>query len=365
MKPLPRLTLADQTAAHLRERLGSAQWGGKVPGVVRLGAELQVSQTTVRAALRKLEAEGFIAPGGRCRRRQVTAGTGRGGRRGLSMGIMLHDERPESQSKSTPLIPDPIVLTIQHTLEAAGHEVFFPRQSQVELHHDVRRITRHLRQTPADAWIVISGSRDLLEWFAGQPMPCLALYGRAGGLPIARAGADKEPAYRAVVRHLVAHGHSRIVLIARSPRRKPVPGRVEQAFLAELAAHGIPTGDFNLPDWEETPAGFNALLTELFRLTPPTALIIEETSRLIAASQFLARRGIIVPEQVSLVCTDYDEALAWCHPPVAHMTWSTKPFVQRILRWASAVREGRNYRATTLLPAEFVPGGSTGPVWNR
>jgi DNA-binding FadR family transcriptional regulator len=56
MNPLPRLTLADQTAAHLRERLGSGQWGGKLPGVVRLGAELQVSQTTVRAALRKLEA---------------------------------------------------------------------------------------------------------------------------------------------------------------------------------------------------------------------------------------------------------------------------------------------------------------------
>ena len=44
MNPLPRLTPADQTAGHLRERLGSGQWGDKVPGVIRLGAELLVSQ---------------------------------------------------------------------------------------------------------------------------------------------------------------------------------------------------------------------------------------------------------------------------------------------------------------------------------
>ena len=55
--------------------------------------------------------------------------------------------------------------------------------------------------------------------------------------------------------------------------------------------------------------------------------------------------------------------MTFSYLPVAHMTWSNQPFVQRIVRWASAVRGGRNYRATTLLPAEFVPGGSTGPVW--
>jgi DNA-binding GntR family transcriptional regulator len=54
MKSLRRLSLAEQTAEYLRERLLSGYWGGKLPGVNPLCAELQVSQATVRAAFRQL-----------------------------------------------------------------------------------------------------------------------------------------------------------------------------------------------------------------------------------------------------------------------------------------------------------------------
>ena len=73
MKSFRRLSISEQTTAHLRERLRSGQWGGHLPGVMRLCAEMQVSQTTLRAALCQLEAEGFITPGGRCRSRCVVA----------------------------------------------------------------------------------------------------------------------------------------------------------------------------------------------------------------------------------------------------------------------------------------------------
>ena len=63
MKPFRRLSLANQTAAQLRQRLSSGQWNGSLPGVVRLCALMEVSQTTMRAALRQLETEELIAPG--------------------------------------------------------------------------------------------------------------------------------------------------------------------------------------------------------------------------------------------------------------------------------------------------------------
>ncbi|MEI6606559.1 MAG: substrate-binding domain-containing protein [Verrucomicrobiota bacterium] len=363
MKSFRRLSISEQTTAHLRERLRSGQWGGRLPGVLRLCDELQVSQTTLRAALHQLETEGLILPGGRCRSRTVvpdTTGATRG--RALRVGILLHDARVGSQSRATPLIPSPTLLLVQHALQAAGHEVFFAAKSQVDLRHQVRQISRHLAATPADAWIVVSGSRDVLEWFATQPLPCIALYGRVGDLPLARTGPDKVPAYLAATRRLLELGHRRIVLIARSTRRLPTPGVVERAFLGELAAHGVVTGEYHLPDWEETPKGLHELLDRLFRSTPPTALIIGETARLIAAMQFLASRHLEVPGHVSLVVTDFDESLAWCYPGIAHMTWSPAPIVRRIVQWVAAVRHSRADCQTINYPASFVPGGSIGPA---
>ena len=87
----------------------------------------------------------------------------------------------------------------------------------------------------------------------------------------------------------------RIVLLCRRVRRLPAPGLSERAFLAELEAGGIHPGEYNLPDWEENNAGFQKCLDALFRLTPPTALIVDETPYFVAALQFLTRRGIRVP----------------------------------------------------------------------
>jgi DNA-binding LacI/PurR family transcriptional regulator len=354
MQQLRRVSLPEQTAAHLREGLRRGHWRGTLPGLVRLAAELDVSTKTIQAALRQLEGEGLLGARGQGCSRAILQP--RAARQSLRVGILPYEALLEEQPKASQ-----VLFQIQHDLEAAGHELFFTAKTQQDLQHDLRRIVRHVGENPADAWIVVSGSRALLRWFGRQKTPCLALFGRTDGLPLARAGPDKMPAYIAATRQLLALGHRQIVLIVRGARRKPVPGNVELAFLAELAAQGIKTGRYNLPEWEETPKGFDALLESLFRLTPPTALIVDETPRIFAVMQFLARRGIKVPGQVSLVATDYDALFAWGHPPFAHIRWESAPIVRRVVRWVTALRRGRADHKHINFPAQFIPGGSIGP----
>ena len=325
-----------------------------MPGVLRLAEECDVSTGVVRGALRRLEAEGVITAGGlgRCRS-IVPSKQGDTPLSSLRVGILLHDSINHS---------DPILWEVQRDLEAAGHIVFIPKKTQIQLNYKLSSIVRMIEETVIDAWIICSGSRELLEWFAGQSIPTIALYGRSGGLSLARTGPDKAPAYLDATRQLIALGHRRIVLITLAGRRKPIPGAIERLVLEEIRAHGIETGPYNLPDWEETPEGFKALLENLFRTTPPTALIIDETEKLVAAMQFLASRHIDVPEQVSLVSPDFSKDLGWCHPSIAHMEWNAGLIVRRIVHWVAAVKKGNPDRDTINFPATFVPGGSIGPA---
>ncbi len=356
MHPLRLLSAAEQVAAHLRQAVEQGQWSGAMPGADWLAAELGANRQTVESALGQLEKEGLLKGQGRGRKRRIVPQSATTARP-LRVGILLHDNRHDQQLG--------YFGELEHALQAAGHTSFFAEKGQNDLKFDLGRISRFVERTPADAWVVVGASSELLAWFAARPVPALALFGRPAQVRIASSRLDKVPAYQEATRRLVALGHRSIVLLCRKMRRRPRPGRVERAFLEELAALGCRVSDFNLPDWEETVPGFHHLLHELFRNTPPTALLIDEPMFYVAALQFFGQRRLLVPQQVSLVCTDSDPAFDWCQPAVSHIRWASGPVIRRVVRWAGNVSRGQDDRRQTLTPAQFIPGGTIGPVWKK
>jgi DNA-binding LacI/PurR family transcriptional regulator len=353
---MPEMTIlssSEQVAAHLRGELLRGHWRGAMPGVPALAAELGVDHKAVASGIRLLEQDGLLIAQGVGRPRRIVLPKGTAAVRPLRVAILDYVPLRDTEGYMTEL---------RQLLEKAGHTAFFTPKSQFELGMKVSRIRRLVDTVEADAWVVSSGSREVLEWFSTRPEPVFAQFGRRAGLPIAATGPDKPSALAAATRRLVELGHRRIALLCHDERRIPQPGATERAFLAELEAHGVPTGEFNLPNWEDTKEGFQVLLEKLFQVTPPTALVIDVTTLFIAAQQFLAKRGLQVPEDVSLICTDPSPEFIWCEPSIAHIRWEVRPGIDRIVRWAANVSLDKDDRRQGLTKAEFVNGGTVGPA---
>jgi DNA-binding LacI/PurR family transcriptional regulator len=343
---------SQQVADHLREELVRGTWSGSMPGETHLLAHLGVGRDTIKAALSLLEQEGILVSQGPSRRRRIVIPETVGSPV-LRVRILLF-ESDDARNH--------YLLDIQERLMEAGHVAGFASKSLIELGMDRQRVARFIELNDADVWVICAGSREILTWCAEQPFPVLALAGRLRGIPIAGVGPNKESALRKAVRHLVDLGHRRIVMLAREMRRKPEPGRFEKSFLDELELQGIPIGQYNLPNWEESPDGLSKCLDSLFSHTPPTALIVQEMPMFIAAQQHLAQRGILAPRDVSMICSDPHVAFAWCKPTVAHLRWDSAPWSNRIVRWAHNVGRGKTDLRQSFTKTVFVDGGTIGPA---
>ena len=133
------------------------------------------------------------------------------------------------------------------------------------------------------------------------------------------------------------------------------------AFREELIAAGIPFGDYNLPDWDQTAEGMRALLPSLFRLTPPTAMIFSDYDPVMSAISFFANRGVDVPRSVSLVSMTDPPSIEWHIPSLSHFRVNWDGMAREIIRWAGDVSRGRPQRPLRTFDAVFVPGATIGP----
>jgi DNA-binding LacI/PurR family transcriptional regulator len=355
---MPRLgvkSAREQVYEYLRGQIAHGGLLGAVPGVLRLEAELGVSRRAVMAALARLEKEGLVVGAGAGKRRRVAAGarTRAGRRHGMRVVILAYDEAAKARAE---------LLKILHQLQVAGYEAEFAAGTIQGLGMDLKRVASQVEQIPADAWMVVAGSREILEWFMHRGVPVLAVFGRHRRLPIAGVGPHFAPAMEALARRLLDLGHRRIVLLVHRERRLPRPGPPERAFLGALAARGIVASGYHLPEWEEHKEGFRRCLESLFQLTPPTALVVAEPMMYFNAMQFLGERGLSVPRDVSMACLESDPVFSWSEPAVAQLEWDRRRLVHAAIHWLEQVAAGNDDRSKRPIKAVFIEGGTMGPA---
>jgi DNA-binding LacI/PurR family transcriptional regulator len=346
-------TLTEQVAQALRDGLQQGRWKGTMPGRNRIAAELSVNHKTANTALKLLENEGLIVSRGAGREREIALTDHSFIKSSLHIKILLYD-KTDAHSEA--------IIDLSFRLKEQGHHVSFAEKPLVNLHFDVKRVIRMVEKNDADAWIVIAGSRDVLEWFASRSIPTFSMFGWHSHLSLPSLITNKISATTKALQQLEKLGHRRIVLITGEEHRKPALGTFEKWFLNYLETMGITVGKYNLPDWKNDRCGLHRCLDSLFRHTPPTALFINDPVFFFATMQNLSSKGLTVPRDVSLIVMEDHPAFEMFDPEVSVISTPKHRWVPRIVQWIDNITKGKEDRGVTAILCKFKEGGMIGPT---
>lgn len=168
-----------------------------------------------------------------------------------------------------------------------------------------------------------------------------------------------------LVRHLLEYGHRRVGIFYPSSVRRSYPAERKEGYFAAMSEAGIVPDERWLVSVTYEEGSLEAGLETLLRLPTevrPTALFLFTDWLAVRALEFLAQRGIRVPEDLSVVGFDDTRQSATTHPPLTTMR---QPLEQIGKRAAEIVLEqietGRLLGIKELLPTELIRRGSVAP----
>lgn len=139
---------------------------------------------------------------------------------------------------------------------------------------------------------------------------------RAPG-PFDFVGTENRAATRALVEHLIGHGHRRVALVAGAPGSSTTDERTD-GYRAALSEAGLPVDPLLVRSGRSSEAGAAAAVGELLALTdPPTALLSANNRMTIGVLKALHEHGIVPPTGLALAAFD---DFAWADFVVPRLT---------------------------------------------
>ncbi|MFF4171472.1 LacI family DNA-binding transcriptional regulator [Streptomyces sp. NPDC001744] len=210
-----------------------------------------------------------------------------------------------------------------------------------------------------DGVIASSMATDALEAFRGTDLPLVMLDSDPAGSAAAHVNLDVADGMRQVTGHLLALGHRRFVHLASAVHSWTFDVRAA-ALAGSLSGEGVSVRTVRAPlDVRGATAAAERVLA-----APgprPTALVCDDDILAAGACKALRRRGLRVPEDVSVTGFD-DLALATAvEPELTTVALPAEHVGERGMAALLAVLAGEP-APPDLLPVSLVPRGSSGPA---
>lgn len=365
----PRSSRVLQAVDALKEDILSGRLKGAMPGERELAKRLRVSRITLRKAMQILESEEWVGPSKAGYRRELLKRPRKSmkGGRGADGGIEGETDEYEVRGKTVVTLA-PVMLdqmTAKEILDHTRLHSYFSRAGVTLMHRAVdlsqlkrpsHRLREFIKQNPADLYLLQLATLETQLWFYQNQVPCMVL-----GSPWDAAKLPSADMHQSALGGHVAHmlnrmGHRKVGMLY------PDPVKAGMLNFVKNFREAVPGMEMFLAKEDDSPESVTRALQTLVSRPGdcPSVIILPRIAYASLATGLLPSLGLLIPEQISLLCLVYDEALQFLHPKVAGYSLPADAYPRAIFELAVKLMRhpDTSLNDHALLIPDFVPGDS-------
>ena len=355
-----RVSLLAQSVESLRLGIASGQWEGHLPPERALCEELEISRSTLRRAMLKIEEEGLIDEGRSGKRRNIiskpSVGSLKSGENSTPMMIWL----TRNPLQELPSVNLRLIALLQSKLAHHNCLLHVVRVPEKAITSPEKYMAEWLEEQSADVWILHLMPEKVQQWFSKhRPVSCV-FGSRAPNIELSSVEIGSPAAMRHAIAMLKRNGHQRIGLVRNDQNL------VGENLLEQIMCESSADVD-QQPTMIRCPVEKSLLSAQFERVftqnsaSRPTALVCSIPGLALFALTWLQRTGISVPGDVSIVLLRSQPLLNFASPSIAHYEINESRAVTQIIPRLLDLLQSQACETSHIgLIPEFVAGESLG-----
>jgi len=353
-----RVSLLAQSVESLRVGIASGQWQDHLPPERVLCKELEISRSTLRRAIDKIQDEGLIDEGGSGKRRSIVSKPPIRKVREVYQGAKRIVWLTRKSLHEMGSINLRLITQLQERLanyDCLLQVVRVPEKAIVDPEH---YMAQWLDEQSADVWILHHMPDTVQQWFSHhRPVSCI-FGSRSPDIELASVEIDSSAAIRHAVASFTRLGHQCIGLV-RVDQNLVGENRIEHVFLDRFQGEEIK------PIILRCPVDHALIIPQFEQLFSreasqrPTALICTVPHLALFTLTWLQRHRISVPENVSMVLLRSQPLLEYASPRLDHYAINEGRAVTQIFPRLLDLLQSQTCETSHIgLIPEFVSGES-------
>ncbi len=350
-----RISLISETASILRDGINKGYWQGNLPGERILCDQLHISRPTLRAALSLLQKEGMIRVTHGKRRKVFPAEDRPRSVQNRMIGLIIN----KSISQISPLTFQ-ILMEVRHHLHLGGFETEIFISPTQEFRHQRLKLENFIEKHSVSCCILLLSSEEQQKWFFQKGIPALVFGSCYPSVKLPSLDVDNYAVCHHAAGIFLGRGHRRLAFI-RSDNRIAGDRASTEGFMDGITQS--PHADANgiVIRHKDTRRDLIRRLDKLLDSEDqcPTGILTSRPLETLMVVMHLLKRGITIPEDISLIARDRDYSFNFLEPKIAHYAYPRDLFSRRLTRVILQLLDNVTvYTRRNLILSDFKDGES-------